>query len=160
MMNALARYFTSGFPPVRLFYLSCLLSIASVANAADLLIGGVPLPEDAAPAKQSNSPFAGTWYGSWDGRLNTIIIVESVSDNQAKVIYAIAENPGRFERQWKRYDATIDGNQMKIHGQYSPVSLTLSKTGRLRAIFGNNYSFAVLKQAQLADLKHSPNSIN
>lgn len=75
MMNARACYFTSGFPLVRLLYLACLLSIASIAKGSELLTGGVPLPEDATPAEHSASPFAGTWYGSWDGRLNAIIIV-------------------------------------------------------------------------------------
>ncbi|MEM9027579.1 MAG: alpha/beta hydrolase [Pseudomonadota bacterium] len=124
----------------------------------ELLIDGVPLPSDATPLAHHTSKCAGTWVGTWDGWLKTILIVESVShDGRAKVVYAVAKNPGVFERGWFRRDAKVSGATLTVHGEKSKVAFDMSPTGRLRAVFDDGLSFAVLTRHALDDLRQ-PNA--
>ena len=67
--------------------------------AADRLIDGVPLPEDAKVASLAATDpaalrqWAGVWVGAWGGTLKHILLVESVAaDGSARVVYAIGES--------------------------------------------------------------------
>ncbi|MEL6793925.1 MAG: CocE/NonD family hydrolase, partial [Pseudomonadota bacterium] len=93
---------------------------------------------------------------TWGGQINHIFIVENVrSDGVATVIYAIGENgsgPGR----WMRTKAQIDGDEIVVEGNGFTARYRLSPTGRLRAVFGEDRGFAILKQRTLGALKTAP----
>ncbi|MEP3438357.1 MAG: hypothetical protein ABJN75_16495 [Hoeflea sp.] len=124
------------------------------SEASDYEVDGLLLPQNARPAVDDISPFAGTWIGRWDGVLKTILIVESVAENgEAKVIYSIADNPSAgFERAWFRLDAMVNGSDMVISGSGFSLGVKASPTGRLRAVFGDGISFAILSRRELASL--------
>ncbi|MEO1612672.1 MAG: hypothetical protein AAFU55_10050, partial [Pseudomonadota bacterium] len=133
-----------------------LLSFASAQAAEDVMIGDVPIPADAAPTPRGDYRFSGVWTGTWGGQINHIFIVENVrSDGVATVIYAIGENgsgPGR----WMRTKAQIDGDEIVVEGNGFTARYRLSPTGRLRAVFGEDRGFAILKQRTLGALKTAP----
>lgn len=149
------------------------LYLASVATIFTLLfstlgafeieidIEGVPLPADISPlvAEATSSPFAGTWIGQWDGMLKTMLIVEAVNpDGKATVVYAVAASPqGHFEATWFRLDAKITDNVLTTtFDNQSSISFEYSQTGRLKATFGQGFSFAVLHRDKLETLtKHA-----
>ncbi len=121
---------------------------ASGQAEMDQLIDGVPLPADVSPMSPADSvsPFAGTWIGTWDGSLKTILIVEKLTDSgKAEVVYAVADSPqARFKRAWFRYEAEIVGNLLTMFGERLTVKFELSPTGRLKAVLGDGYGFGVL----------------
>ena len=130
----------------------------SAGHAAPLewSFDGVPLPADTRPLPAAASAFAGMWVGTWDGRLKTVLIVEAIaSDGSAKVVYAVAENPGRFKRAWFRLDGMVAGRTLTVPTNRLSLRFTLSKSGRLRGVFGPGYSFAVLTRANLAKLRRT-----
>ncbi|MGI9410939.1 MAG: dienelactone hydrolase family protein [Hyphomicrobiaceae bacterium] len=123
-------------------------------------LDGVPLPGDASPLANTASKFAGTWVGTWDGVVKTVLVVEAVSDTQeAKVIYAVGDNPGRFKRVWSRTSGKIDGNALTIELKNANVRFELSGTGRLRGIYANGSGFAVLARRDLSDLLNMDTSV-
>ena len=130
-----------------------------MTNAAhsEISIDGVPLPQDAKPlsAEASQSPFAGTWVGMWDNAIKTILIVESVDeDGNAKVIYAVGSNAAfRIEKSWTRYSATLSDDVLTVYGR-NTITYRFSKSGRLRAVYGDGFGFAVLSRQDLASLKN------
>ena len=111
-------------------------------------IDGVPLPEDISPlsSDETDSPFAGTWLGMWDGHLKTILVVEAINaDGKASIVYAVAANPqAGFEATWFRFDAELVDNVLTTLDERFSVTYELSKTGRLKAVFGDGFSFGVL----------------
>ncbi|WP_422373097.1 alpha/beta hydrolase family protein [Hoeflea sp.] len=120
----------------------------------DIEIGGLLLPADVKVESDPASPFAGAWIGRWDGFLKTVLVVESIdADGFAKVVYSIAANPQRgFDRAWFRLEGQVDGSRMLVTGPGVSLVVTFSKTGRLRAVFGDGYSFAILTKRTLEDL--------
>jgi hypothetical protein len=70
-------------------------------SAADRLVDGVPLSEDAKAATVVETDptelrqWAGAWVGVWGGTLNHVLPVACVTaDGSAWVVYAIGGNPG------------------------------------------------------------------
>lgn len=130
---------------------------ASAAAEADIRIDGVPLPDDVAPLAQSaaSSPFAGAWFGEWDGVLKTVLVVERVeADGAAKVVYAVADSPrGGFKAAWARYDGKIEGDRLTMFGMRSTVVFDLSPSGRLRGVFDGDRGFTVLTRRELGDVR-------
>ncbi|MEZ5659281.1 MAG: alpha/beta hydrolase [Burkholderiaceae bacterium] len=111
-------------------------------------------------ASNDTSPFAGAWVGSWDGRLNTVLVVESVdAAGSAKVVYAVAGSPGRFAANWARRDAEIRGDTMTVTGAGAAIRFTHSGSGRLRAVFGQGGGFAVLSRSSLQELRNPAASL-
>jgi hypothetical protein len=75
-----------------------LMLVAGPLSAADRLVDGVPLPEDAKAATVVDTDhtelrqWAGAWVGSWDGGLKHVLLVESIAaDGLVRVVYAIGE---------------------------------------------------------------------
>lgn len=119
-------------------------------------IDGVPIPADAQPLSSNNSVFAGTWTGVWDGFLKTILIVEAIDGDNAKVIYAVADNPrAGFKAAWFRLDGKISNNKMTISGARFEVQFTATTNGTLRAVFGEGFSFGILHRQSLSALKQT-----
>lgn len=127
----------------------------------DIDIDGVPIPADTAPiSSNENSKFAGVWTGVWDGFLKTILIVEAIEGDTAKVIYAVADNPrAGFKAAWFRLDGKISDSKMTVSGARFQVHLTASKNGTLRAVFGEGFSFSVLHRQSLEQLKQAGENI-
>lgn len=127
----------------------------------DIDIDGVPIPADAQPlSADENSKFAGTWAGVWDGFLKTILIVEAIDGDNAKVIYAVADNPrAGFKAAWFRLDGKISNNQMKVSAERFQIHLTATKNGTLRAVFGDGFSFGILHHQSLEQLKQADENV-
>lgn len=145
---------------IRILIINAILFYTVTSTAAvNIDIDGAPLPMGVSPmsSDKSTSPFTGTWIGKWDETLKIILIVESIDkDGKAKVVYAVADNPlAGFKAAWFRYDAEIVGNVMKMFGERFTVIFELSQTGRLKAIFGNGYSFGIFRQHSFNDLNQS-----
>lgn len=123
----------------------------------DIDIDGVPIPADAAPLSvDENSQFAGVWTGVWDGFLKTILIVEAIDGDSAKVIYAVADNPrAGFKAAWFRLDGKISDNKMTVSAARFQVQFTATTNGTLRAVFGEGFSFGVLHRQSLSALKQT-----
>lgn len=128
---------------------------AAGAEGTDIVIDGVPLPDDVTPLspESSSSPFAGTWLGRWDGVIKTILVVEIVAnDGTAQVVHAIEGNAKAGSKQsWARYNATVTDKEMTVHGR-SAISYRLSKTGRLLATYGDGLGFSVLSRKRFKKL--------
>ncbi|MEP3196957.1 MAG: alpha/beta hydrolase [Lentilitoribacter sp.] len=120
-------------------------------------IDGVPIPADAVPLSvDKNSQFAGVWTGVWDGFLKTILIVEAIDGDNAKVIYAVADNPrAGFKAAWFRLDGKISNNKMTVSGARFQVHFTATKNGTLRAVFGDGFSFGIMHRQSLSALKQA-----
>src|SRR5215469_10169901 len=99
--------FRASLTPVTLI---CFVLTAGPLTAADRLVDGVPLPEDAKAATVVETDptgliqWAGAWVGAWGGTLKHILLVESVTaDGLALVVYAIGNNPWLgIQRGWSR----------------------------------------------------------
>ncbi|MEM7301780.1 MAG: acetylxylan esterase [Pseudomonadota bacterium] len=123
---------------------------ASQPLLADHLLDGVPLPEDVREAASHASKFAGAWAGVWDNRLKFILVVEAIEPSgKVKTVYATADNPGRYERYWRRLDGEIVDGALTVFGRLANVVFSFSKTGRLRGVLGDGVGFAVLQPLPL-----------
>jgi hypothetical protein len=125
--------------------------------AANLLVEDVPLPRNVSVSTPQNVPenfkrFSGAWVGAWGGRLHHILIVESImADGTATIVYALGDNPAaNVRRQWKRDDATVVGNTLRV------ASATYELTGndQLEATYeaDNGRSRATMSRIELAYL--------
>jgi len=72
--------------------------VSKSLSAADRLVDGVPLPEDATVATVAETDptelrqWAGVWVGAWGGTLKHVLLVESVrADGLARVVYATGD---------------------------------------------------------------------
>lgn len=142
---------------------SSLLFSATAEASKDILIEGVPLPAGISPlhSDATASPFAGTWIGEWDGLLKTMLVVETINaDGTASVVYAVEASPqGHFEADWSRFDAEIKGQVLTLLSDKLSMSFELSQTGRLKAVYGDGFSFAVLAKHKLDTLRKADTSI-
>lgn len=73
--------------------------IAMAAFAVSSQGASVPLPEDVKIVKPRPdvppeiAAFSGRWEGNWDRTLDVIIIVEEITNTEAKVIHAWGDAP-------------------------------------------------------------------
>jgi putative tryptophan/tyrosine transport system substrate-binding protein len=128
------------------------------APVPDLFVEDVRLPGNVSVSNPQNIPenfkqFSGAWVGAWNGELHHILIVESVTaDGKANVVYAVGDDPvANVRRQWRRLDAIIVGNTLRIE-RYATYELT--GDGKLDATFGagNLRPRATMSRIELADL--------
>jgi dienelactone hydrolase len=130
-------------------------------SAADLIAGGVPLPDDAAvstvpgDAPESHRRLSGAWVGTWGGVRRHVLIVEAVGPGgDAGVVYALAENPARREAPlWTRRRATVSGDTLTVAGPFT-ATYTLAPSGTLEGVFesGEVRAYARLRKIALGDL--------
>ena len=142
------------------FALVALWALTGNAISADLLIDGVPLPDDVkiAPAPDaagaSLQRFLGAWVGAWDDDLKHILIIEDVrADGTAQVVSAIGDNPTfNISRGWVRATGTISGDTLTIAS--SSTSTYALAAGTLTAAFqrGSIRSNARLSKIALDEL--------
>lgn len=134
-----------------------LVFLASESSAQDsVLVGDVPLPEDAVTSAPAESALSGVWVGKWDNRVNHILVVERLgNDALADVIYAVGSNQhGRGN--WLRRKAKIEGGALVFADDSFPARYSISASGRMRGVFGNNKRFAILERQELSALISSP----
>jgi dienelactone hydrolase len=144
-----------------LAFIVFMLTVTSRA-AADSLVDGVPLPEDARVATVADTDpaeirqWAGVWVGAWDGNLKHILLVESVrADGSARVVYAIGDNPWfGIKREWSRHDATLSGRRLTISEARFSATYDLNDRGGLGATFthGTLVSKATMTKMDLGAL--------
>jgi hypothetical protein len=78
--------------------LICFVLVAGPLSAADRLVDGVPLPEDAKAATVVETDptelrqWSGAWVGAWGGRLKHILLVESVTACSAAIWIGANDN--------------------------------------------------------------------
>jgi dienelactone hydrolase len=132
--------------------------------AADHVIDGVPLPQDAtvgtgaASGNAIQRQWIGAWFGLWDGVLKHILLVESVDDDgSARVVYATGDNPvWGTQRHWRRYKATATEAQLTIADSARSIVYDKAGPNTSRATYtrGSNRGRALLAKA---DFPVSPN---
>ncbi len=134
-----------------------MIFLAGTASAEDsVYIGDVPLPDDAVVSSQAESAYSGVWVGQWDNQKNHILIVERLGDDGfADVVYAVGRDLNNVGR-WFRRTAKIEDNALVFADDGFPARYSLSETGRMRGVFADNKSFAILERQQLPALLASP----
>jgi dienelactone hydrolase len=148
---------------------SCGLALAASlwmmtpANSADVLIDGVPIPDDVtiAPAPEGTSElssrFLGAWAGAWDDRLKHILIVEQVSaDGSARIVYGVGDEPAfGIARTYRRFDATVSGGTLELAAGAFSARYELAPDNTLAGAFqrGATRSNARLSKIDGADLR-------
>ena len=141
------------------FLLLSLVAIvfASVSHAHDgpvIDIDGVAIPADielvptAVFEDRQAADFSGVWIGKWDGILKHIMIVNEVRDDgTVQVVYSFGDHPaGRFKADLQHLEGRLSGNSITVNNNGRDITYELSRTGRLRATFGNGLGFAVLRR--------------
>jgi hypothetical protein len=95
--------------------LFALLLISATTSLAQ-----VPLPDDIniviprADLRRDVAAFSGKWSGVWGGQLPSILIVEEIDAERAKVIYAWGDAPNwRIEKGFSRFSATVASGDMR-----------------------------------------------
>jgi pimeloyl-ACP methyl ester carboxylesterase len=142
--------------------LMCFVLVAGPLSAADRLVDGVPLPEDAKAATVVETDpaelrqWAGAWVGAWGGRLKHVLLVESVTaDGLARVVYAIGDNPRLgIRRGWSRHKATLSGRRLTISEAGFSATYDLNDQGGLNATYtrGEIVSHAPMTKTDLTAL--------
>lgn len=134
-----------------------LILLAGTSSAQDpVFVGDVPLPDDAVMSAPADWAYSGVWVGQWDNQKNHILIVERLGDDGvADVIYAVGRDLNNVGR-WFRRKARIEGDALVFADDGFPARYFLSATGRLRGVFADNKSFAVLERQELSALLASP----
>jgi pimeloyl-ACP methyl ester carboxylesterase len=142
--------------------LICFMLVPGPISAADRLVDGVSLPEDAkAAAVVETDPtelrqWAGAWVGAWGGTLKHVLLVESVTaDGLARVVYAIGDNPWLgIRRGWSRHEATLSGRRLTISEAEFSATYDLNDQGGLNATYtrGKIVSHAAMTKTDLTAL--------
>ena len=142
--------------------LICFVLAAGPLSAADRLVDGVPLPEDAKAATVVETDltelrqWAGAWVGAWGGMLKHILLVELVTaDGSARVVYAIGDNPWvGIRRAWSRHEATLSGRRLTISEAGFSAIYDLNDQGGLNATYirGKIVSHAAMTKTDLTTL--------
>ncbi len=126
---------------------------AAVVGRAYFLKSGanyeeVPLPDDIrilAPAQEIPprlAAFSGRWAGLWDGVLTTVLVVESIAEGGAKVVFAwgVHEDWGLDEAVWDRRSGVfVDGAlRLDFDDPESTITFRLMPDGTLRAGYSDS----------------------
>lgn len=133
------------------------------SHAEDLLIDGVPLPQDTKTSfdkSQSGNEtnwLNGIWYGAWGGQLKHILVVEDISTNgTASVVYSIGDFPSwGIKKSWLRPKAKFENGTLKLTAKNFKAEYKLSKQKKMIGLFqaGSAISQSVLTNAGLGELK-------
>ncbi|QWG12663.1 alpha/beta hydrolase [Bradyrhizobium sediminis] len=147
------------FHKLQSFVLLGFLALSQPVGAADILVDGVPLPSDATvAAAMPGSAFqqwSGVWVGVRSNNLKTILLVESVSDGAAKVVYAIGDNHiTGIQRRWLRLEGIASGRTLKVTGQGFLATYEMTDGGGLKARFegADRVTRATMTKADFASL--------
>lgn len=96
--------------------LAVTISLFSCATSPKPSDGGfekVPLPKDIrivpppADLPKEIAAFSGKWTGKWDGVQDSVLIVEEINDQEAKIILSQREYPGPIEEGYRRIIAKV-----------------------------------------------------
>jgi len=138
-----------------LFTALALLALLPSPLAADVVVAGVPLPEDVAIAAPPTTPFdhrrlLGAWVGAWEDAIRHVLIVEDIQPSgEAKVVYAVAENPwAGVAGAWHRHTATVWGDVLKISKTFN-ATYKLGEPDKLVGIWQRGSSRALAKMTKV-----------
>jgi pimeloyl-ACP methyl ester carboxylesterase len=135
------KRFDSSLLSVRTIAVLASLFFARAVFAGDVVVDGVPIPEDAkiAPTGQdineSNRRFLGAWAGTWAGDHRHVLIVEEVrGGGDARVIYAVADYPpNRTPAAWSRHEARIADRTLTVTAPTFTTTYELMPSDALKA---------------------------
>jgi len=134
-----------------------LLMIGGSAMSAELLVDGVPLPDDvriasaAGDTSEYSKRFLGAWVGAWgDGVLKHVLIVESVTSGTAQVVSAVGDDPQfHIDRRWVRSNAVIADDTLIVEGPSSRSTYVLA-SNTLTATFQRGAARASARLSKIA----------
>ena len=95
---------------------------------------GVPLPKDvkvvppSATIPRQAAAFSGKWMGTWDIKLDHVLVVERIEGNRAQILYAwgSVEEWG-LEACFTRDVGTLQGNVLRSSERTARSSITRSR---------------------------------
>lgn len=130
---------------------ACLVLLAPLkTTAADILIGGVPVPEAARPGEGS-SPFLGAWFGTWGASWRTVLVVESVEDDTITATYAVGPL-GNFPGGNWPLKGRIKGNSAALKGADFSIDIALDGEDKARARYNRDQGFSIFNRGDLSSL--------
>jgi hypothetical protein len=102
----------------------------------------VPLPSDvsivapSADMRKDIASFSGKWAGKWSGNLDAILIVEEITPEKAKVVYAWGDAPSwNLRNGYSRHEATVAiGRSAELAFGGGSVNFTVSMNNDLSSI--------------------------
>jgi hypothetical protein len=106
---------------------------------------GISLPPDAeiTPPDPSVSSaaaaFSGQWVGTWTNGVNHALVIEKVSSEYARVIYAVSDHPAQlYKRHFVRAEGTFerDGGTLTLaFPRAAKVTYTMRQDGKMDALY-------------------------
>ena len=134
---------------------SCLLILVLFCFGS-AMAAQVPLPRDfnivppSADLPKEIGAFSGRWEGTWDGLMETILIVEEIGPEKAKIIYAWADAPAWNVKQgYKRYIAEV------ISGGKTTLNFIADNKAKFVVELGAD--FETIKMVRSMDATDQPN---
>jgi hypothetical protein len=102
----------------------------------------VPLPADvsivapSADMRKDIAAFSGKWVGRWAGNLDAILIVEEITSEKARVLYAWGDAPRwNVSRAYGRYQATVaPGRSSELAFGAGSVNFTVSMNSDMSSV--------------------------
>jgi hypothetical protein len=107
----------------------------------------------AADLPREVAAFSGTWEGAWDSVLASRLVVESITADAARVVYAWADHPREwFKGGWARVDAKVfprgklqwQSRESKVIFTFTLAKDWMSLTGEREE--GGNVSTVIMKK--------------
>jgi hypothetical protein len=150
------------------FAVAVFLWFGQTVSSVELMIDGVPIPDDAhvsaasQPASETQKRLLGAWAGAWGGFLRHILIVEDIRpDGEASVVYAIGDSPAaNITRQWSRHKGTVSGDTLTLAGNFATYQLTTAEMLLATYQRGQGRSHATMTRIELAALTRPGATIN
>lgn len=147
--------------------LALLWLLPGAALGGDIVIDGVPIPDDtkivAAKSGAEERRFLGAWAGTWAGDHRHVLVVEEVRfGGHARVVSAVAEYAAfGAHAGWRRYYAKISGDVLTVADGTVTTNYEITPLGALRARFerGDTRNNGKLWRVDLADLMAGSASI-
>jgi hypothetical protein len=106
---------------------------------------GIPMPPDAeivppdASVSSALGAFSGQWIGTWTNKVNHGLVVERVSGEYARVIYALSDHPARlYKRHFIRAEGAFERNERTLVvalPRPAKVTYTMRQDGKIDALY-------------------------
>ena len=120
----------------------CPCFFLALVVCATKCLAQIPLPEDinivppSVSLSKDVAAFSGKWFGVWSGKLQSLLIVEEIDGERAKVVYAWGDAPDwKINKGFQRYVATVaPGDKKEIQFRSAAALFTVRMNDDLSSI--------------------------